>query len=429
MASIEKRTTKKNGTVYTVRYRVGDGQHRETFATMREARTRKNEVELAAEAIHGNLATLTVEEYANEWLERNWGRLSANTRASYCGELDRHIIPLIGDVQLSRLSRRHVENVVLARRNGHERLIDDGSARHYGPVGAASERKTFRVLSTVVSGAIADGALLADPRLGVEVRKISNATIFKESRVITEADLPSPDEVDAIAGQVECTGPGYGLLVQTIGLLALRWQEAIALTRTDVVLKPALIGRKPYLRVHSSVEDVPGDYTDSGERLNRKETKTGMHREIPLSAEWVEALTVHLEQFVDDASDSLLFPDPVTGGFMRNDEFRTRVYNPARQRAGVEERHTIRNLRHLGVTLWLLSCNGDSVRAAKITGHSSYVLLKTYGGIWEGMIDDAADGHADVLATYRGSRNASQGTSETDVSTRVIPLRSESEAI
>lgn len=226
MASIEQRTTKKYGTVYSVRYRVGKNQRREKGPTYREAKIRKAEIELAGNVANGNLSTLTVEEYARMWLKRNWGRLLANTR------------------------------------------------------------KTFRVLSVIVGGAIAEGAVTTDPRLGVVCRKTSDATAFAESRVITEADLPSPSDIEQIAIRVEWTAPGCGLLIRAIGFLGLRRQEAIALTRLDVVLKPTLPGRLPYLRIHSSVEDVPREYTDSGERRQD-------HR--PLSQSAARNLRRHLE--------------------------------------------------------------------------------------------------------------------------------------
>ena len=105
--------------------------------------------------------------------------------------------------------------------------------------------------------------------------------------------------------------------------LGLRWQELAGLRRSAVIKK----GRElPVIRVISTIERSNGRYEI------KEYGKTAAARRTIKIPGWVaECLSRHLEEF---PHEEWVFPAP-RGGFLCCDNFRTRVWAPAREAAGI----------------------------------------------------------------------------------------------
>ena len=105
--------------------------------------------------------------------------------------------------------------------------------------------------------------------------------------------------------------------------LGLRWQELAGLRRSAVIMK----GRElPVIRVISTIERSNGRYEI------KEYGKTAAARRTIKIPGWVaECLSRHLEEF---PHEEWVFPAP-RGGFLCCDNFRTRVWAPAREAAGI----------------------------------------------------------------------------------------------
>ena len=416
MATLERRADRPRP--FRVRWSEGSGSNRRYFSRSfaRETDARRFKASVEAREHRGPTDRRTVEEAARDWVASRWDDWSANRRQSVDGELRRHILPIIGDVPVVRLSRCHVENVRNARRWGHRSRIRLrplnaepadyalSERRAFPAVGPASERKTLSILGSFTKWLVENQqSLERNPSLGVEKREITNATKFGESAKVTEADLPSPQVVRRICDQIERAGYGdLRLVVEAVAFLGLRPQEALALEVSDVVLHPT-VSDQPPLSITKALEEAPRRYTRSGTRRNLKGTKNYEIRDVPLSEAYVKAFDQQARAARDRAPG--VPPDKVAlfarpdGTPITADWFRKQVLNPARRAVGAQgdPRTTLRAMRHLGVTVWLRAFGGDAAQASRFTGHKPDVLLNVYSGIIDKFDSTAAKAHEQAM--------------------------------
>jgi integrase len=287
---------------------------------------------------------VTFAEWSQSWLEGL--DLKPSTRANYESNLRSRILPHFGAIPISRITPGAVRSWVTELR---------GSG-----LSAASVRQARQILHAALEVAVTDGIL---PRNAVD--PVSPPSVRPRRQLfLTEAELGS------LAEAAEQRQETMGSLVLLLGWSGLRWGEAVALRgrRVDVARR----------RIHV-VEAV----TEVGGRLEWGTPKTHEGRTVVVPRFVAEALPL-------GGPDSLVFTAP-KGGPLRTSNFRRDVWHPACRRSGMPEGLLVHDLRDTAASLMIAS--GASIKAVqRALGHASAkITLDTYGGLFEGDLEDLAD--------------------------------------
>ncbi len=300
-------------------------------------------------------------DYAWNWLEtRLTSRgepLRPKTKELYEGFLRLHILPSLGAVPLGQLTTARV-------RSWHATLLTNGP-------GASSVAKCYRLLRTILTTAVEDGFIVANPC------SIKGAGIEPAD----ERPLPTLAHVNALAEAIQ---PQFRVFVLLAAFSGLRRGELLALTRRNVDL------------LHRTV-DV---------RRQRLETKGGDHlvgppkteagrRTLVLPAVVIPELEAHLARWVARDPDALLFPG-TRGGPLRLCVWQ-REWTRARRSLALEHVH-LHDLRHVAGTL--AAATGASTKELMHRlGHASPRAALRYQHATEQRDESIADGIDRLVAT------------------------------
>ncbi len=257
---------------------------------------------------------VTLADYASSWLDtRLTSRgepLRPRTKELYDSFLRLHILPAFGAQPLARLN-------TAAIRAWHAALLADGP-------GASTAAKCYRLLRTILSTAIEDGLLVANPC------NVKGAGM----EPCEERQPPSIAEVYALA---EAVDPRFRCLVLMAAFAGLRRGELFALTRRDVDLLHRTVD------VHRQRQDLRG----GGQLVGPPKTEAG-RRTVALPSGLVPDLEVHLSRWCGPDADSQVFPG-YKGGPLR-----VSVWQPewarARRSLGLDHVH-LHDLRHVAGTM------------------------------------------------------------------------------
>ncbi len=209
---------------------------------------------------------VTLRVYANEWLKRR-PDLAARTRELYRYVLDRHILPSLGEVPLSRLAPSSV-------RGWHAEL----ATRH-----PATAAKAYRLLSSIMRTALMDGLILTTPCKVVRAGTERSA----ERPVATVA------EIDALTEAM----PEHLRLVVLLGAWCqLRRGEILGLRRKDI----------DPLRATISIEQTKA-FSMDGSSFFKAPTSVASRRSVAMPHHIVKRVAEHLDAFVDGDPDALVF--------------------------------------------------------------------------------------------------------------------------
>lgn len=268
---------------------------------------RRAEVEAAAL----QAASETVGTYANRWLAEGvaQGRLRPLTVVDYRRSLDLHILPTLGDVRLTAVTRGTV-------RSWHDTTMANTAPR--------ARSKAYALLRTVMNNAVQDELIAASP---VQIR---GAGVARRKHEIEPASL---SELDAI---VAAMPERLGLTVLLATWCALRYGEVAELRRKDVTLSSG------QLRVARSVSFLPG-----GTQVGPPKTKAGARR-VAVPPHVLPALEHHLKTFVKSDANALLFPGEAGGHLHESVLFKH--WDRARRSVGRPDLR-FHDLRHTGATL------------------------------------------------------------------------------
>lgn len=275
----------------------------------------------------------TFQIYANDWLEQRKG-LSPKTAERYRSVLDHHLLPIFGESKLAKMTPSQV-------RAWHAEL----AGRLPG-----TAAKAYRLLSSIMSTAVRDGAILRSPCQVVGGGSERSA----ERPVATVAEI----------GRLTTAMPErLGAAVLLAAWCQLRRGELLALRRRDVDLEHQV------LRVARSFV-----YLQDGS-IVAKEPKTARgRRTIVVPGNIVEALRRHLGEFVRADADALVFTGE-KGGPLRPNVLQ-HEWNEARRSVGRPDLH-LHDLRHTGLTL--LAAQGATLAELMYrAGHSSPAAALRY---------------------------------------------------
>jgi integrase len=201
--------------------------------------------------------------------------------------------------------------------------------------------------------------------------------------------LQKPDmrilESSDIEELAEAIDERYRAMVLTAAFSGLRFGELAALRtkRFDALRRS--------VRVEESLSEVRGQF------IFKPPKSEASRRTVSVPAFLVEELAQHLARFAD--SSGLLFSAP-GGGPIRRTNFRRRIWEPAVE-STVGKPCTFHDLRHSHAALLIAQGEHPKVIQERL-GHASIkTTLDTYGHLFDGLDEAAADR---LDATWRASR-------------------------
>ena len=283
-------------------------------------------------------SNVRLDEYVERWFRTKVIRPA--TEAKYRVMLDTHVLPDLGHLPLGRIDRETVETWLA---DVHRRA----NRRTGRPLAPSTVAKAYKVLNTVMRGAVEHGYVVRNP---CDVKGGGREPV-------NERRAPTPAEVIELADAVPAR---YRALVLLGGFGALRWAEAAGLRkhRVDLLHRTVRVEEQ-------ATEPVPGRH-----EVGRPKTDAGI-RDIALPDLVIKALEEHLGRWAEPGPRGLVFPAP-NGGYLRRDSFRKTVWLPACRATGVEAR--FHDLRHAGGTLaaQMAARTGGTLRDVMVRlGHSS----------------------------------------------------------
>lgn len=195
------------------------------------------------------------------------------------------------------------------------------------PLESAGETTTaqaYRVLRAILSTAVTDGLLTANP---CQIRGAGQVAH-------RERPTASPAEVAQITAHMPAR---YAVAVTLAAWSGLRYGELFALARRHVDLATGTV------RVERALEQVPGRPIRFGKPKTAKSLRT-----VHLPGFVVSQLAAHMAEHVSTDADALLFPN--TDGSPTSNATLSRHFRAARKVAGREDLRW-HDLRHTGATL------------------------------------------------------------------------------
>ncbi|HET9731934.1 MAG TPA: tyrosine-type recombinase/integrase [Acidimicrobiales bacterium] len=270
-----------------------------------------------------------LEEYAAEWLDLRTD-LRPRTRELYDGLLRRHIVPGLGHHQIGAITPSLV-------RRWHGELSGET-----GP-GQSTAARCYRLLRTVLNTAVTDELLVKNPC------QIKGGGAERSP----ERPVASIPEVQALA---QAISPRLRCFVLLAAFCSLRRGEILALTRADIDL---LHRRVTVRRTVVSLRD--------GKLLAGPPKTAAGRRTVAIPTVIVPDLEAHFAEFVDAASDALLFTGE-KGGPLRTHVLQ-KEWDKARSGLGLNHLH-IHDLRHSGNT-WAAATGASTAELMARMGHAS----------------------------------------------------------
>ncbi len=355
------------GKRYDVRLRVGDSERSRTFRTRKEAETwRRQQLGGIDDGswIDPQSGKITLASWANDWLDGAHD-LRGTTRSIHRRNLDLHILPYLGPVELRKLDSTQLRNwlnELTARpisRTVKGQVVDTGRKRSAGTV-----KQAHQTLKQVLALAVKEGKLGRNP-LVADAPKIDD----REMQILTA------DQLATIADRCE---ERYQVLVLVAGWCGLRAGELVGLRRKRV----DLVRRR--IKVEEQTTEISGGELVTGP----PKTKAG-RREVPIPAFVAEQLAEHMARWSEPGPNGLVFTSP-EGGPIRWRSWVGRYWRRVVDPMGHTELR-FHDLRHTFASLAI--ANGADIKTLqRILGHASAAMtLDRYGKMYPDSLDDVAD--------------------------------------
>ena len=322
---------------------------------------------------------LTVSDYVTRsggWLEtRPW---RDSTREVFLAHWRQHLDPKWGRVPIASIRPTAVQGWV-------NDLDRSGLA-------ASSVEAIFRRLVAILRAAHADGIIARQPITGI---------VLPENRNAGRVHVPTLEQVDSMAGAV---GERYEALVWTCATLGLRPAEAVGLT----------VERVDFLRGVATIDRQLVTPSTGAPRFGPLKTRRMLSREVPLPAELIDRLAVHIQRYPPIQLEAPTNLGGVGSLIFTNNESRPirrnglgHVWQTAARQVDLPENlRGWHSLRHFAITRLIgAGVNPDYVR--QFAGHSTLTeTLNTYTGWWPSDADNAREA---LSAALGGLSDASAG--------------------
>jgi integrase len=315
-------------------------------------------------------ATLTFAQYTEQYLPKVEPELKRSTYIDYAGCARRQLVPLLGDRLLPDIRRRDVKD--LRRRLRTAGFSETNADKH------------VRILSAILSEAVEDELIPANPALALGRRRRSKDRAARHKRIVpfTAAELAALLETartHAITRNHQTLFPfreryAFLLLLARTGM---RLGEAVALQWGDIDWRGGFVlVQRAYVRGELSVtksgKSRRVDLSAQLQAVLRERFAERFQRVVALDAERQAALEA--EAFAAAAAE-WIFPGP--DGPMDEHAFRRRTFKPLLVAVGLRHMR-VHDLRHTYASL-LLGAGADLKYVQEQLGHHSAAFtLATY---------------------------------------------------
>ncbi len=309
-----------------------------TYRTKREAQdamTRLLATMHTSSWVDPQRSRTTLREWSELWLASK--SIRRKTYEAYESHLRVHILPVLGDLQLSKITPEHV-------RRWYADLLKTGKTH--------VPSKAYGTLNSCLRAAVDDGRIAKSPCV---IKGASTPPQSKRVRALT---------VDEIRLVRERLPERYRAWLSAAAFGGPRWSECLGLTVGDVDFER---GR---LSVDKTRVQLKG-----GEWVTEPtKTRNGV-RSVSLPMTVMDELRSHIEAYTDGTPDALLFTDR-TGKSPQRGNFRTRVWLPAVE--PLTWSPTVHDLRHTAASQAIHSgANAKTVQ--NMLGHArASMTLDTY---------------------------------------------------
>lgn len=330
----------KSGRRYDVRLRDPAGRvYTKTFATKRAAETfeaREKADRSRGSWVDPRRGNITLAEWSEHWMSHR-PDLRVRTRELYRGLLDRHILPELGAVELSKLSPSQV-------RSWNARLL--GSS---GP-GASTAAKAYRLLRAMMRTAVVDEVIIRNPC------QIERAGVERSA----ERPVATVAEVTALADAI---APRFRCLVLLSAWCGLRRGELFGLQRNDFdALHGTVRVERAMHQLMNGTLVIGPPKTDAGRRT------------VAIPPHVLPEIEAHLEQYTGPDPDSLVFTGE-KGGPVRPHVLQ-KAWVTAKRATGLDHLH-LHDLRHAGNT-WAAATGASTRELMARMGHSNSAAALRY---------------------------------------------------
>jgi integrase len=216
---------------------VGDRETAKTAAKMIQARLTLGDrsifdppAPLAAKP--APVTEITLAEYAREWRKPYAGLACKPSMVRvYMTNLDRHILPALGDRPVKSITRRDCKKLIadcLGKARTRKRRASADLAEPIPTLSGKSVSNIVRTLSSLLSAAVEDEIIDSNPALN----KIGR--FCKDGRITPEIDPLTRDEASAFLAAVKIHAPREHALFMTALRAGLRLGELLGLVWGDV---------------------------------------------------------------------------------------------------------------------------------------------------------------------------------------------------
>jgi integrase len=277
------------------------------------------------------IAGETVEQFGKRWIaERD---VRPRTRALYESQFNRLIEPDLGAVQVRHVTPERVRRWYAA--------LDSKRARQKAQV--------YGLLHAIMATAVKDGVLAANP---CQIERAMNGT-STGTRV-----MPTAEEVGALADNMP---EKYRVMVLLAAWCGLRAGEVTELRRKDISDDHAVLTVARAMTYHSghTVIGLP---------------KSGKARTVVMPPHIRDELKHHLDSYVRDSDDALLFPRDDSGRHIT--DMRDAGYRKAVDAVG-RDGLRFHDLRHFAATM-ATRVGASTAETMRRIGHSTYKAAMTY---------------------------------------------------
>ena len=303
------------------------------------------------------LGRTKLSHWVEEWRPTRTN-LSPATRLRDDASIRNHVIPELGDLAIGQIQPVHISQ-----------WVADLDSKGLAP---ATTRKAYQLLSAALTSAVDNGLIAVSPCRNVRLPKLQAA----EMRIL------GPDELHLLCESIH---ERYRVMVLVAGYSGLRFGELCALRGEH------FNALRKTLRVEESLSEIRGEF------LFKSPKSEASRRTVSAPAFIVEELAEHIGAFPDPSG--LIFTAP-SGGPIRRTNFRRRIWLPAVV-ASVGEPCTFHDLRHSHAALLIAQGEHPKVIQERL-GHASIkTTLDTYGHLFDGLDEAAADR---LDATWHASR-------------------------
>ena len=355
MTAIRKRSwTNRTGErqhAWLVDYRDSAGNRRfKQFARKRDADVWATQAAYqVSQGTHtADAATISVKDAAELWVERAEDEgLERATVQAYRGLARHHVIPLLGQTKLSRLTPPSVEAY-------RDDLVKTRSR--------AMAAKGVRALSSILAEAQRRGLVNQNVAAGVKVSR--------PSRDRAKVEIPTKDEIRAL---FDAADDDFKPMLLTAVFTGLRASELRGLRWQDIDLKGATV----------TVAQRVDQWGNAGPPKSAAGRRT-----VPIPATVVHVLK-EWRLRCPKGPLGLAFPD-TKGGVQVHKNILTRRYYPAQKDAKLGKRYSFHALRHFAASAFIAQ-RVDLKRLSGWLGHSTVTLtIDRYGHLLQDSIGDAA---------------------------------------